>query len=160
MKTKKIILIMLIILLNGIVFMFSGQTGEKSESLSDTVVIEIIDKYSLVSKNEVSQNKKNEIVKNTRFLVRKGAHFTIYFLMGVLVYILVLCYDVKRPIILTLIVCFEFACFDEIHQLFSAGRSARIFDVGVDTLGSFGGILLVRLINYRKSFLVRRNKNE
>ena len=30
MKTKKIILIMLIILLNGIVFMFSGQTGEKS----------------------------------------------------------------------------------------------------------------------------------
>lgn len=37
----------------------------------------------------------------------------------------------------TLIFCFLYACSDEFHQLFVAGRAGSIIDVGFDTLGAF-----------------------
>lgn len=33
-----------------------------------------------------------------------------------------------------------YAISDEFHQTFVSGRSGRIFDIGVDTLGSFAGL--------------------
>ena len=37
-----------------------------------------------------------------------------------------------------MVIAFVYACFDEFHQLFVAGRSGQPFDVGVDT-GSAAG---------------------
>ena len=111
MKTKKIVLAMFIVLLNAIIFLFSGQDGKASEALSDV-----------------------------RVFVRKSAHFGIYFVLGILVYLFVCCYDVKRPIVLAILACAMFAGLDEFHQLFSPGRTARLYDIGIDTLGSSFGV--------------------
>ncbi len=143
MKTKKIILAMLIILVNIIIFMFSGQDGKTSESVSDKVTITVIDKYEEIKDKTYTEPQKNKIVKDVRFFVRKSAHFSIYFILGVLVYLFIGCYDVKRPVVLAIIVCSMFAGLDEVHQLFSPGRTARLYDVLIDTLGSSVGMLVV-----------------
>lgn len=143
MKTKKIVLAVLIILVNVVIFMFSGQDGKTSESVSDKVTITVIDKYAEIKDKTYTEPQKNKIVKDVRFFVRKSAHFSIYFVLGVLVYLFIGCYDVKKPLILAIIVSIMFAGLDEFHQLFSPGRTARLYDVLIDTLGSSVGMFVV-----------------
>lgn len=44
---------------------------------------------------------------------------------------------------LALLICLIFACSDEWHQSFIAGRTSRIYDVGIDFLGSVTACLFV-----------------
>ena len=39
-----------------------------------------------------------------------------------------------------------YAATDEVHQYFVPGRSARVFDVGIDTLGVITGIIIFTII--------------
>lgn len=48
----------------------------------------------------------------------------------------------KEKIIGSIVFGAGHAVTDELHQLFVSGRSARIFDVGIDTLGVITGILI------------------
>ena len=56
--------------------------------------------------------------------------------------------NTKRKIILAFIFGLFYAIADEIHQLFSSGRTAKIMDVGIDSLGVIFGILIISLIIY------------
>lgn len=38
-----------------------------------------------------------------------------------------------------------FACFDELHQLYSFNRGPGLFDVGLDTLGVISGVIFAVL---------------
>ena len=53
----------------------------------------------------------------------------------------------KSKIALSAILGVLYAISDEIHQMFSAGRTARIFDVGVDTCGVIFGILIIIILS-------------
>ena len=55
-------------------------------------------------------------------------------------------------------ICFLYACTDEFHQLFIAGRSAEIKDVLIDSFGSLTSILLCNFI-YLKSKIKKVNKS-
>lgn len=156
MKIKKAILLLLIVIIAGIIFCFSGQDGKDSEAVSDKVTINVINRYESISDKKISETKKNEIVKNTRFGVRKMAHFAIYFLLGLVTFMYVGCYKVRHQIILTIMCIFLFACTDEIHQLFSLGRNASFLDVIIDTSGSYCGVLAIVLTN--KIFKRQRRK--
>ena len=52
----------------------------------------------------------------------------------------------KKRVCICLVMGFLYACSDEIHQLFSQGRSGKAVDVFIDTMGVLNGILLVMLI--------------
>lgn len=74
-----------------------------------------------------------------RFVIRKLAHFTIYTLLGFCVY-----RSFKEPCSIrafgiAILFCFLYACTDEFHQFFIAGRSAQFRDVLIDTCGAFVG---------------------
>ena len=43
-------------------------------------------------------------------------------------------------------ICFLYACTDELHQLFSSGRSGQFDDVLLDSIGALLGILLLRCL--------------
>ena len=75
MKVKRIILFSLILILLGIIFVFSNENGIKSNKTSDAFTEKIIDK---VTKTEISDEEKQSIIIQTRRLVRKSAHFTLY----------------------------------------------------------------------------------
>lgn len=136
MEIKKILFPLFVFLCMGMIFYFSHQNGIKSESLSDGVAVKMIDVATKVTKKEVSKDRKEELVKNSRFWVRKSAHFTIYLLLGVFVYFTLRVYASSHPILYTILFCFCYACGDEIHQLFVSKRDGKFIDVLIDMCGA------------------------
>ena len=74
------------------------------------------------------------------FLIRKGAHFSIYALLGICVY-MALFHAGKAKAAAAWIICALYACSDELHQMMVMGRSAQLSDVALDSLGALCGIL-------------------
>lgn len=80
-------------------------------------------------------------------IVRKLAHFTEYFILGLLVYNLI--YSNQKKACFAIIICVLYAISDEIHQLFVPGRSCQVLDVIIDSSGSLLGIILLYIYKYR-----------
>lgn len=145
MKTRKLILLLIIILLLAI-FLFSSQNGSQSINVSDKLSSIIIDKVYTLKNKEISLKEKNKLIRKNRYLIRKLAHFTLYFTLGILIYLLIFTYNVKKSFLKSILICLALASFDELHQLFTAGRSAKLGDVFIDTIGSIIGIILTIII--------------
>ena len=150
MKIKKIILTSLLIIWMIVIFMFSNQNATKSESTSDKVASTVIDTVEVVTKEEITEDKKETLIEDNRFVVRKTAHFTLYFILGLLAYLTLSSYSIKKIVIFSILFCFLYACSDEIHQMFLDGRTGKILDVFIDTIGSVVGIYLCLLVGKLK----------
>jgi VanZ family protein len=89
------------------------------------------------------------------FFIRKGAHFSIYFMLGIsLVYALRTRGRLQSLIGAILISCL-YACSDELHQSFNPNRSPLFQDVILDTMGATVGAIVMVIV---LSWIVRRNK--
>ena len=77
--------------------------------------------------------------ENWSHLVRKTAHFTEFFIIGLLLSALFR----GRYILLLLLIGFIVAAVDETIQLFIPGRSGEFADVLLDTAGATAAILIV-----------------
>mgnify|MGYP001948405098 CR=1 FL=1 len=53
-------------------------------------------------------------------------------------------------ILLSIFLAFLYACSDEVHQLFVAGRSGQVSDVLLDTIGASVGVGLYYLLFRKK----------
>ena len=146
---KKIYLCILILWM-GVIFAFSNQNAEVSENVSDGFTSKVVDVVATVKKDESIKENKKDIIEDSRFVIRKTAHFSLYLVLGILIYLNVK--DVKKinPIIISLIFCILYACSDEIHQMFINERTAKVLDVLIDTTGSLTGILLIYLFSGKK----------
>ena len=136
---KKTISLILFIFWLGLIFYLSHQPSEVSEETSRIFVDFFVKALNFI-------NIQVE-VETLSFLVRKMAHFFLYFVLGVLTLNLVQQYqiyaDLKSQIVLALLFCVFYATTDEIHQIFIPGRSGEISDVLLDSLGSISGIFLM-----------------
>mgnify|MGYP003309055667 FL=1 len=54
----------------------------------------------------------------------------------------------------SIIICFIYACTDEIHQLYVVGRTGQFIDVLIDTIGA----LLGCLVFYIGSKIINKNR--
>lgn len=77
---KLIIYVCLSVLWTLFIFSFSFQTGEESSELSQGIVATLIDKFF---------DKEFLFAENLEFFIRKLAHFSEYFVLGVLVWLTV-----------------------------------------------------------------------
>ena len=66
----------------GVIFSFSSDSGDKSEAKSDGVILSI---YKMFNKDIISKNDEKKIIEKYVFSIRKLAHFTEYFILGLLV---------------------------------------------------------------------------
>lgn len=135
-KTKSIIFAILIIINCVIIFYFSHQVADDSSMQSSRIVNLICNMIPVLRNYE-------EILT---IIVRKTAHFSIYAMLGLLTTNFMLTIENKRMykiVLIPLVFCFIYAITDEIHQLFIPGRSGKIGDVLIDTLGAIVGIFLV-----------------
>lgn len=145
----KVIKIILIIIWMIVVFWFSNQGGTKSSGTSTRVTELIVDIVEKVNNKEYNLQE----IHQTEMIIRKLAHYTIYMVGGFLImnYAYSTSQTRKKQICCSLFFGMFYAMTDEFHQYFVPGRSARIFDVGIDTLGVITGILiymtLMKLIN-------------
>lgn len=138
---KKIIKLILIVLWMGIIFMFSNDSGEASEKKSDHVIISI---YNVFNDTELTEKQKEQLIEDVVYPTRKIAHFTEYLILGLLVLsFLSEFYTITlKSVLITILLCCLYAVSDEFHQLFSDGRSPRVFDVVIDTLGATMGAVI------------------
>lgn len=136
----RIILILLLLWTFYIIFGFSSQDGEVSGGLSQKITQIIVNIFNI-------QEDEN-IVLRLEKIIRKIAHFSIYTVVGILLMALLSTYNMKQrnAAISTFIIGIIYASSDEIHQSFIPGRSARITDVLIDTMGVLMGILLIMIV--------------
>jgi len=56
-------------------------------------------------------------------------------------------FKASKNILLSILLSAAYAAFDELHQLFTPGRSCSLFDLGVDTLAAaISGLFLWKLL--------------
>ena len=112
----------------AVIWYFSAQTGSESQALSDGV---------LEAFGWDIQNALMTLSALLSFLIRKGAHMGVFFVLtGLLVF--ALWRLVKNPALrggAALCLCALLAGLDEFHQTFVPGRSGTPRDVLVDVLG-------------------------
>lgn len=140
---KKIILLIITILWMIVIFIFSNQDASKSADYSDSLIKSTIVNIYKLFDNNPTEEKIEEIVETWDLPVRKLAHLTEYFILGVLMFLTLNSYNIKI-IYIVILLCFLYAVSDEIHQLFVIGRDGNIIDVLIDTLGSTLGVFLVK----------------
>lgn len=158
------ILIILIILLCIKIFKLSNENGEISQSTSNSVTKNIV----MVLNKNVSESEINKKIEIIDPIMRKLAHLSIYILLGSLVMECLLTFDNSKikKVLISIAFTFLYACSDELHQRFVAGRSGEIRDVLIDILGSLIGIMIVliaviiiQLIKKNKTKILKENNN-
>ncbi len=134
------------------IYRFSGQNGTQSKGIS-TKVSQFILNFSNTYK-EANTKEQTRMLNRTNAIIRKIAHFSIYTLLGLTIMGLMTKTKLKDKwrILITIGFGMLYAILDEFHQSFSPGRTPKVTDVYIDTLGVILGALLVILIRtvYKK----------
>ncbi len=133
-----------------LIFSFSSQTGEVSGNLSYKVSYKIVEAAEIVDQAVdlgIEPGNTEYYVEKIHPYVRKAAHMTEYFCLAVAVAFPFYVYGLRGfPLLLLAgIICVGFAGLDEYHQSFVEGRGPSLRDVGIDSIGVFFGIMVVRL---------------
>jgi len=118
-------------------FWFSSKPANESAGQSRKVLV----KMRLVTKEDVALKTKKYLILSTG--IRKTAHFSLYFLGGIGVFLAT--GSLKKSILIVFIL----GGIDEFHQYFVPGRGAQFTDVLIDTLGGTTGAVVVKLGKYR-----------
>lgn len=132
---KKIIKLLFIIIWLLVIFLFSNQDGSTSTSLTNG----ILEKYLFFVDSDIFF-----------MIIRKMAHITEYFILGILVLNFINEFKIDKKIVVSILICFILASFDELHQLFIPDRTGCLLDVFIDMIGASLGILILSLIKNHK----------
>ena len=147
-KKARVVFVLLLALWMLVIFVMSAQPAEQSSQLSGGIVSSII---AAICRNfdTLSSQQQTEITSVVTLVVRKTAHFSEYFILGVLVSLTASTsgkINYKLKFLLSTVFCVIYATSDEIHQFFVPGRACRFGDVCIDTAGSVVAIALIMLI--------------
>ena len=133
-----------------IIFSFSAQDGDMSGQLSYQASVKIIETADYVFNANLSYDQIDEWANKIDFITRKLAHMTEYFALAIAVSFPLYVYGLHGILLMFLagLICVGFACGDEFHQSFIAGRSPSSRDVCIDSVGVGFGIIGVRIIGW------------
>ncbi len=181
-KTKITISAILVVIWMAVIFCFSAVPADESNKQSLNIVNKAIEKFEAKSsfndntpnlnnvKNNIQNNtttqqlqyisKNKNLILELNKVLRKFAHASVYFILYML--ILNLIYQVKQEYkftycMISIMVCFLYACTDEFHQLFVDGRAGLFSDVLIDTLGATVSFIFVEII-YKIITLIHQKK--
>lgn len=143
---KRTILLLLLAGTFFTIFQFSSQNGTDSGTLSRKVMNKIVNVFPYTK--DLSNQTKYKIVERSQPIIRKGAHFSIYILVGILIMTFISTYRISlwKKLLCSSGIGFLYAVSDEIHQMYVPGRTARVLDVVIDTAGVWFGIGIVLII--------------
>ena len=119
------------------IFIFvMSQTPGNDSSKQSNFIVDIIIHILPITRDTLS------------FIVRKCAHMTEYAILAFLIYKTIV--HIEKSLVKSFIFTFLYACTDEFHQLFIAGRAGQFRDVCIDSTGALIMILIIYIINKRK----------
>ncbi len=131
------------VLIMVFIFWNSAQTAEQSTVTSESFTEKLLT-VVLPSFSDLGEAERQTVIADMQFIVRKSAHFLVYFALGVCCFSAINTYQIKtkNKVLTAIIICLLYATSDEIHQLFVVGRAGRATDVMIDLVGAVLGILL------------------
>ena len=135
------------LLMMYLIFSFSAQDGTTSGNLSYKVSEIIVETANDAFDLHWSSSEIKQHIKEIHHPVRKLAHMTEYFCLAVAVAFPFYVYGLRGFLLLLTAgaICIGFAGLDEYHQSFVDGRGPSLRDVGIDSIGAFFGIMVVKL---------------
>ena len=112
----------------SVIYWFSAQNGEQSGNLSEGLLSWILSWFHI----------------SIHTVLRKLAHFSEYLILAVLIANVCAQWGMKGRKMVWIAVCASalYAGLDEWHQSFVGGRTPKLMDVGIDSLGALCGALL------------------
>lgn len=130
------------------IFRLSAQDGMTSSQLSYKVSTKIVTTVDKLLDKDMSEQQISHYAERIHYYVRKLGHVTEYFILAVSVAFPLYVYGVRGFALMLVagLFCVGFACFDEFHQSFVAGRGPSKRDVAIDSIGIFSGIIAVRIV--------------
>lgn len=134
---RKILSWTLAVLWMALIFYLSHQPAIESNGLSTGITEKIV-----VMVEKVAPDIKFNMGRFNHML-RKGAHFFAYLVLGILMINGLSSSDIYgfKGIGLAILICILYAISDEVHQLFNPGRGGQVSDVILDSAGAIIGIL-------------------
>ena len=140
----------------ALIFSFSAQPSDESSAVSSPFVRAYLFLFH-PEYEDLSPGDRFELEENASFLVRKTAHFSIYTVLGALLFSAVsrTLPAAKLRIPLAFLTGALYAVSDEFHQSFVPGRSCEIRDMTIDSAGVLLGVLLCA----GAAVLIRRRRN-
>lgn len=138
----------------GMIFLFSSQEAEESSELSSGVLGFILG----FVEGWLGRSVEGFDQEFFHFLIRKGAHFSVYLVLGIL-----LAYPLKKRKVknygsISLLLSVLYAITDEIHQVFVPGRAGQIQDVMIDSCGALVGVVLFVLFVARQRKIILNHR--
>lgn len=123
----------------ALIFSFSLQPADASSQVSSGLLRTLLETFlpGLLEKLSTAQLEMLE------FFVRKCAHFTEFAILGVFSALTVAQMRLRRGRLCAIVFCVLVACADEMIQLCSDGRAARLADVLLDSAGALVGLATV-----------------
>ena len=140
-KPLAVVFWLLTVAVMTVIFMFSADTGEESEEVSQSLFGLLIDFIGQFISHDV---------------LRKIAHFTEFAALGFCMTGAIHFTTGKRNFLTVFIPCVLYAVSDEIHQYFVPERACRVFDMFVDSCGIATGIGIFILILFTISKINKR----
>ena len=137
-KYTKLIFIICSLLVAILIFSFSAQTAEVSKEgsrfLTDFVVKLVEPDY-----DKLDLLTQQAIYGKVHHLIRKTAHFVEFAALSFFISLSIRKYW-------GILICIAYAALDEIHQMFTLGRSCEIKDIIIDSFGAVFGALCCFLL--------------
>ena len=122
----------------AVIFIFSAMPADVSAEQSTSVTGVII--RFIGNATGADAAKQAAAAAFWEPVVRKLAHMTEYAVLALLIK------KGKTSSVMTAVICFLYACTDEIHQLFVTGRAGRFTDVLIDTAGALILLILFAIV--------------
>ena len=136
------------VLMVYIIFSFSSMDGASSSNLSYYVTKEIVTIGGEILDKGWSDYEIEIQIERYHGYVRKLAHMAEYFFLAVAIAFPFYVYGLRGfPLLIVAgLLCLGVASLDEIYQGSIAGRGPSKKDVAIDMIGSFAGIIVVRIV--------------
>lgn len=127
-----------------VIFAFSAQTDEESSVVSEGLSYQMVDSAGFFLHLHLGEEQLEKIALSIENAVRKGAHMTEYAILAILIFLWIGRWEmtVLRRSGLSITAAALYACSDEFHQLFVAGRAGCVRDVLIDSAGAVLGLAL------------------
>lgn len=160
LKFFRIATVVLLVALMAFIFCMSAQDADTSSDTSRGVIT-FFAKIFIKDFETLSNEIQDGIISSWQFFVRKGAHFSIYAVLGIFALLSLVTYKsipLVHRFISSALICLAYSVSDEIHQSFVPGRSCELRDVCIDFCGSLLAITVLTLIvKYSKLKFIRNN---
>ena len=144
-----------------VIFLFSAQTGDQSGDTSGSI-LRLVLKLLYWDFETMPLTRQEQLLEVWHQIVRKGAHFTEYAVLGMLIRNALR----RRPLAkglqwaIPIGMSALYAVTDEIHQYFVPGRACRFLDMCIDTAGAAFGTAIFAAVLYLTAKYKEKYKND